>query len=80
MTCLLGLEEVTSIIEKHLFDTWVQDDGRHGTLVTRICPAPTAMGICKVDLNAVDSLCLVLLLCLEDELLEDGIATSYDAV
>lgn len=80
MTYLLGLEEVTSIIEKHLLDTGVQDDGRHGTLVTRICPAPTAMRVCKVDLDAVDSLCFVFLLCLEDELLEDGIATSHDAV
>ena len=80
MTCLLGLEEVTSIIEKHLLDTWVQDDGRHGALVTRICPAPAAMRICEVDLNTVDGLRLVLLLCLEDELLENGIATSHDAV
>lgn len=48
--------------------------------MTRISPAPTAVRIGKVDLDAVDGLCLVLLLCLEDELLEDGIAACHDAV
>lgn len=80
MTCLLGLEEVTGIVEKHLLDTWVQDDGGHGALVTRIGPAPTAMGVCKVDLDAVDSLRLILFLRLEDELFEDGIASCHNAV
>lgn len=46
----------------------------------RVSPAPRPMRICEVDLNTVDSLCLIFAFGLEDELLEDGIRASDNTV
>ena len=36
------------------------------------------MGICEINLDSMYSLCLVLPLCLQDQLLQDGIVAGYD--
>ena len=46
--------------------------------MARVSPAPARVRVSKVDLDAVDCLCLVLLLGLEDELLEDGVVAGDD--
>jgi hypothetical protein len=76
---LLGSEEILGISQKHLLHTRVEDDGGHWALVAGVCPAPATVRVCKVDLDAVNRLGLVLLLRLEDELLENGIVARHDA-
>jgi hypothetical protein len=68
---LLGAEEVASVVKKHFFYAWIENDGGHGSLVSAIRPAPRTMSVGEVNLNTVDSLCFVFLLCLENKLLED---------
>ena len=78
MTHLLRLQEIAGISEKHLLYTRVQDDGCHWALVAGVCPAPTAMRICEIDLYAMDSFSFVLLLGLKNQLLQDGIVPCND--
>ena len=44
----------------------------------RVCVTPRAIGICEIDLDAVDGFRLVLFFRLEDELLEDRVVPRYD--
>jgi hypothetical protein len=47
--------------------------------VPRVGITPGAIGICEIDLNAVDGFGFILFFRLEDELLEDRIITGDDA-
>jgi len=47
--------------------------------VPGVSPAPAAVRICEIYLDAVHGLGLILFLCLEDELLKDGIVAGHDA-
>jgi hypothetical protein len=77
-TNLLGLEEVLGIRKQHLFDAGIKNDGRYGSLVAGISPAPTTMGICEIYLYPMNGLRLVLLLRLENKLFEDGVVACND--
>ena len=60
-TYLYGFEEVTRVVEKHLFHAWVENNRRHWVLVARLGPPPAAMGVCKVYLHTMgleDNSCL----------------------
>ena len=57
---LFTFEEIAGIVEKHLFNAWVEDDARHGTFVAGVRPPPRTMGVRKINLNPVYSLSLVL--------------------
>lgn len=46
----------------------------------RVSPAPRPMRVGEVNLNTVDSLCLILAFSLEDELLEDNVRASDNTV
>jgi hypothetical protein len=65
-TDLLRLEEILSIIQQHLLNAGIEHDRRYRPLVARVCPAPTTMGVCEVDLDAVDGFGLVFPLRLEN--------------
>lgn len=41
---LFGAQEVFAISQKHVFDTWLQDNRAHGTLLTSSIPTPASVG------------------------------------
>jgi hypothetical protein len=77
---LLGLQKVTRVVEKHFLYPRVQNNGRHRALMPRVGPAPATVRVCKVDLDPVNCLGLVLFLGLQDKLLEDSVIPRNDAV
>lgn len=77
---LFRLEKVARVGEEHLFHARVEHDRRHRALVPRVRPAPSAMRVRKVDLDAVYRLGLVLFLRLQHQLLQDRVVPRDDAV
>jgi hypothetical protein len=65
-TDLLRLEEILSIIQQHLLNAGIEHDRGYRPLVAGVCPAPTTMGVCEVDLDAVDGFGLMFPLRLEN--------------
>jgi hypothetical protein len=76
---LFGLQKVTGVRHKHLFDAGVEDDRGHGTFVARLGPTPAAMGIGEIDLYPMDGFGFVFLFRLQDELLQNGVVACHDA-
>lgn len=79
-TNLFGSQEVMRVRHEHLFNAGIEDDGRHRPLMTRVCPSPASVGVCEIDLDAVDGLSFILLLGLQNKLLEDRVISCDDAV
>jgi hypothetical protein len=48
--------------------------------VPRVCVTPRAIGICEINLDAVDGFRLVLFFRLEDEMLEDRVVACDNTV
>lgn len=76
---LLGLEEIFGIVQEHLFHAGIEYNTAHWPLVTRICPAPRSMRVCKVYLNPMNSLGFVFLLSLKDQLFQDCVGPGDNA-
>jgi hypothetical protein len=79
-TDLFRFQKVTRVRKEHLLNSGVEDDGGHWALVARVCPAPAPVRVGEIDLYAVHGLGLVFLLCLQDELLQNGVIPCDYAV
>lgn len=76
---LLRLEKVLGVRKEHFLNARIEYDGGYGALMAGVGPAPAAVRISKINLYAMYSFGLILLLCLQNELFEDGVVASNDA-
>lgn len=57
---LLRAEEISGIFEQHFFHTRIQYNTGQRALVSGVGPPPGAMGVGKIDLDAMNSFGFVL--------------------